>query len=379
MFNLDVSWNTGYRRQHRGKQGRRGGLLVRLRRHPTQPPIPSILLANMQSISNKLDELHCRINTQQDMRSCCVFCFSETWLTLDTPDSAIQPERFSVHRLDRSYEATGKAKGGGVCFLVNNSWCTEVEVISHSYSPALERLTIKCRPFYSPREFPSVLLTAVYIPPQAKCYGGYGGAPWRYQHLQAISIIAGDFIHCSLRSVLPKYHQHVSCHTRGEKTLDHCYSNIKGAFRSIPRPPFGKSHHSSVLLLPVYRQEAKRETPNLRTVQCWSADDELKLQGCFELTDWSVFRDPNNLCEYADTVTDYVKFCVDSCIPTRTIRSYTNQKPWINSDVRTRLKERSAAYKAGDKERYKEARYELRKAIKSDKKQHRDKLEQQCK
>ncbi len=35
-----------------------------------------------------------------------------------------------------------------------------------SCSPNLEPLTIKCRPFYLPREFTSVIFSAVYIPPQ---------------------------------------------------------------------------------------------------------------------------------------------------------------------------------------------------------------------
>lgn len=158
---------SGNQRRYGRKRGIRGGLLVRLRNRPTRPPIPSMLLANMQSISNKMDELRCRVSIQRDLGNCCVFCFTETWLTSDYPDSAVHLDGFSVFRLDRAKDTTGKSKGGGVCFFINNSWCTDAEVISHSCSPVLEHLSIKCRPFYAPREFPSVLLTAVYIPPQA--------------------------------------------------------------------------------------------------------------------------------------------------------------------------------------------------------------------
>ena len=174
-----------------------------------------------------------------------------------------------------------------------------------------------------------------------------------------------DFNHCNLKSVLPKYYQHVSCATRGNKTLDHCYSTIKGAYKSVPRPHFGKSDHSSILLLPVYKQEIKREKPIVRTAQCWTAEGELMLQGCFESTDWSVFSDSATLHEYTEAVIDYVKFCVDSCIPTRTFRVYPNEKPWVNRDVRVKLYERTVAFKSGDDARYKTARYELRNTIKS--------------
>lgn len=149
-------------------------------------------------------ELHCRICAQGDMRNCHVFCVFETWLTSNTPDSAIQQEGSSVHRLDRWRDATGKSEGGGVYFLVSNSWCTDVEVISHSCPLVL----VKCCPFYSPREFPTVLLTAAYIPPQAnvaaleELYGAISS--YVDQHPQAIFIVARDFNHCNLKSVLLK-------------------------------------------------------------------------------------------------------------------------------------------------------------------------------
>uniref|UniRef100_A0A4W5NSF9 Contactin 3a, tandem duplicate 1 n=1 Tax=Hucho hucho TaxID=62062 RepID=A0A4W5NSF9_9TELE len=39
---------------------------------------------------------------------------------------------------------------------------------------------------------------------------------------------------------------------------------------TCPHPPFGKSDHNSILLLPAYRQKLKQETPVLRSVQRWS-------------------------------------------------------------------------------------------------------------
>lgn len=112
----------------------------------------------------------------------------------------------------------------------------------------LNTITIKCRPFYSPREFNSILFTAVYIPPQAKVaealeelHTAISGYEDKYP--QAVPIAVGDFNHCSLKSVLPKYYQHVSCPTRGNKILDHCYSTITGVYRSIPQPHSGKSVH----------------------------------------------------------------------------------------------------------------------------------------
>ncbi|KAI3364731.1 hypothetical protein L3Q82_000887 [Scortum barcoo] len=68
------------RRRRRGKEGREAGVLVRLRKHENRPPLPSILLANVQSLDNKLDELRSRMAFQQDIKNCNVLVFTETWL-----------------------------------------------------------------------------------------------------------------------------------------------------------------------------------------------------------------------------------------------------------------------------------------------------------
>jgi len=34
-----------------------------------------------------------------------------------------------------------------------------------------------------------------------------------------------------------------------------------------------------------------------------------------------------------ECVTDYINFCVESIVPTRTIRHFPNKKPWITSDL----------------------------------------------
>jgi len=50
-----------------------------------RPPLPSLLLANVQSLENKLDD-GVRIRYQRDIRDCNIFCLMETWLTPLVPD-----------------------------------------------------------------------------------------------------------------------------------------------------------------------------------------------------------------------------------------------------------------------------------------------------
>ena len=63
--------------------------------------------------------------------------------------------------------ASGKARGGGVCFLINISWCLDVATLATFCSPDLQYLMLKCHTYYFLWEFTSVILMAVYIPPHA--------------------------------------------------------------------------------------------------------------------------------------------------------------------------------------------------------------------
>ncbi len=57
----------------------------------------------------------------------------------------------------------------GVCFYINNSVCDErnLHSIKSFCSPDLEFYMLLCRPFWLPREFTAIIITTVYISPQA--------------------------------------------------------------------------------------------------------------------------------------------------------------------------------------------------------------------
>lgn len=55
-------------------------------------------------------------------------------------------------------------------------------------------------------------------------------------HPDAVFVMVGDFNHCNLKNILPKYHQHVHFPTRKCKDLDQVYSNMKDSYGAVPRP-----------------------------------------------------------------------------------------------------------------------------------------------
>ncbi len=244
--------------------------------------------------------------------------------------------------------------------------------------PDLEALFINCKPFYSPREYCSFILVSVYIPPQAHVSLAlqklaYQITETEQQYPDSVLIILGDFNKANLSHELPKYRQHVP--TRDSNILDHCYTTIKDAYHSVPWAALGLSDHCLVHLIPTYRQKLKSAKPVLRTVKKWTNETERVLQACFDLTDWSVFEDAaNDLDEITETVTSYISFCEDMCIPTRTHLTYNNDKPWFTVKLRQLRQAKEDAYRKGDRVLHKQAKYTLEKEIRVAKRNYSEKL-----
>ncbi len=318
---------------------------------------------------------------------CNIFCLTETWLTPTVPDTAVTPsDNFSVLRMDRTAEA-GKNKGGGVCFFINKKWCDprNISILSRSCSPHLEHLSIICCPFYLPREFSSIVVTAVYIPPQAdtslalsKLHDELSG--YINKHPDAACIIAGDFNKANLKKVIPNFHQHISCPTRGLNTLDHCYTPLKNAYKAHSLPAFGKSDHVAIFLTPEYKQRIVHKPPVEREVTRWSSHSEAMLQASLDDVDWDMFRASSpDVSEFMDVALSFVNTLTEQATETVTIRTFTNQKPWVDRSIRDAVNHRTAAYNAGllsgNMSEYKALCYALRCAIRAAKCRYRERIE----
>ncbi|KAK3537244.1 hypothetical protein QTP70_004664 [Hemibagrus guttatus] len=194
----------------------------------------------------------------------------------------------------------------------------------------------------------------------------------------ALVIVLGDFNKGNLSHELPKYKQFIKCPTREGNVLDHCYTTISGAYRAVPRAALGQSDHIMVHLIPAYRQKLKLCKPVVRTSKKWTSEAVGELQGCLDCTDWDVFRSTtNSLDEYTDTVSSYIYFCEDSIIPTCTRVSYNNDKPWFTAKLRRLRSEKEAAFRSGDRGKYKETKYRFSEEVRKAKTEHGERMQQQ--
>ena len=88
------------------------------------------------------------------------------------------------------------------------------------------------------------------------------------------------------------------------------------------------------------------------------------------------WNSPDGIEEYTTSVIGFINKCIDDVVPTVTVRTYPNQKPWITGNIRTELKARAAAFKELDSnpESNKKSCYALRRTIKQAKCQYRNRV-----
>ena len=276
-----------------------------------------------------------------------------------------------------SEDAANKVES--VCVSVHDGWCNNSKIIDTHCSPDIEVLTVSCRPFYLPRELTVVIVAAVYIPPDANVSTALSLLlasinKQQLAHPDGAFIVAGDFNQACLKSVLPKFVQYVECATRGDKTLDHVYCNIKQAYRVTPLPHLAGSDHLCLSLTPSYTPLRRATKPETMTITTWPEGALSQLQDCFSWTSWEVFEH-HDLQEYTDTVLSYIKNCVDTVTVNKRIRVFPNQKPWMTSEVQSLLKQRNAAFRSGDKALYSTARANLKRGIRTAKSAYKRKIE----
>ncbi len=94
--------------------------------------------------------------------------------------------------------------------------------------------------------------------------------------------------------------------------------------------------------------------------------------------DWDLFlaASDDDIEAYSDSATSFISKCIEDVVPTKIIRIYPNQKPWINSDVRSALSAWTSAFKSGNTDDRKQASYDLRRSIKAAKRQYKKKVEE---
>ena len=94
-----------------------------MERRRFKPCLTSVVMGNVQSLSNKMDELTALTRSHTEYWECSLMCFTETWLHRDISDQNVSVDGFHTVLSDRDCTESGKRKGGGLAVLVNSRWC----------------------------------------------------------------------------------------------------------------------------------------------------------------------------------------------------------------------------------------------------------------
>ena len=55
----------------------------------------------------------------------------------------------------------------------------------------------------------------------------------------------------------------------------------------------------------------------------------------------------NNIDEYADSVREFISKCIGDVVPTASIKTFPNQKPWNDGSIHAKLNSRTTAFNQG--------------------------------
>ncbi len=359
-------------------------------RHPLPPPFPlktashaNIMDAhpinNIGIFQLTIDAIwHSSVSTaphssykiQQKLYLAVFPIYQRKWCQNVFSDFVVQCSDFNIHQFSTAPRRCASATSGESKVLVSFSFTVTVN-LEGKWNP---HLTSCSQHFF--RMLSNFCLCSNTDLALKELYGNI--SEQETAHPDTAFVVTGDFNKANFRTIALNYFQHITINTRGDRVLDHCYSPFRDAYKSLSRPPFGKSDHSSVLLLPAYRQKLKREAPALRTIQCWSDQLDAILQDCFDHVGhiWCTGTCSGQhlmMTEaYSDTETCFIRKCIEDVVPTKTVCIYPNQKTWINIDVRAALSARTSAFKSGNTDDQKQASYDLRKSIKAAKRQYKN-------
>lgn len=131
-------------------------------------------------------------------------------------------------------------------------------------------------------------------------------------------VVLGNFYYCNLLKNIPKLHQFVTFPTRGNNTLDYCYSNLSNTYSAIPKPHFSKLDHLVILLQLIYITMLKANPVTVRIVNIWTGSALADLLGCLEATGINIFK---------ETVSSYINWRISICVPSHIFCGFPNQKP----------------------------------------------------
>ena len=309
--------------------------VITLRKPRRRAALPSLLLSNVRSVVNKLDEVsELFLRVQPD-----ISVLTESWLDESIPDSSLHIDNYTVFRRDRV-----DRKGGGIVIYIRSVF--SCSIVDSSDIPGLpssrsETLVIFIRDF-------NLLLVGVYHPfwndvaaheEALSCLTGI----LDFAHVtfgpNLRIIVCGDLndlrFHLTTLSSLTQLVPVVNFSTRGSSCLDQILTNFATETRPTYASPIGRSDHVVVLWRP---SPAVNLPVRKLKVRKLSRSNLPRFRHAISSIDWlSLVEASAELDDAASILLECLFHLFDSFFPLRTIRVRASEPKWMKASLKVSL------------------------------------------
>ena len=314
--------------------------------------LPSFMLSNVRSLLNKIDDVHTAVlNANAD-----IVVLTETHLDESVPDQLITPVGYNIFRKDRCRH------GGGVAIFIHKSlpvtrsW-TELD------SDDIESLWVTVRPNKMPRQFPCILIGAIYHPPKAD--------DWKMvdhiiqcldrvlqHHPHSGVCILGDFNRMKDKR-LKSYplQQIVRQATRQQAVLDKMYTNMAQFYDSVTvSAPLGLSDHNVLNIACTQTDRRHVGERSYKLVRRSDPNCKTMFVNDLKAVNWvNVFKSTSCQEKY-DQFHATLLALMDKHIPFRVVTVCSTDKPWVTPHFKDLISSRQSAWNAGNMVLYRQLR-----------------------
>ncbi len=327
---------------------------------PTTKPVSSILLTNLRSVNNKIDEVSAKV---KDL-SPDIAVFTETWLDSTYPDSSLNIDGYTVCRKDRNRH------GGGIMCYISDVY--QYNLILASHVPCLSAcdteflcisfsvipLLVICvyHPFWnSPSRSAECLTCISNIIDHVHVNSSFDAHKLRV-------ILCGDFNglshHYDEITRVTQLKPVVASSTRGQNILDQIFVSFPFCDNPKILPPVGKSDHAVVF----WRFGNRSSRGSVRKV-CFrkvTSSGRALFSSVMVNTDWlSLVKSESDLNSCAALLLNCLYALFDFCFPMRTVRMRSTDPPWMRPSLKAMIDDRDRAYSKGETQKHLRLRDEV--------------------
>jgi hypothetical protein len=340
----------------------------------TTDKLPSLAITNIQSINNKLELLN---RFLQDSNT-DIMCISETWIEQNAQIiiNELNPNKYHIINCQRNEQKTishtqRSKNGGGLMTIIKKDYSQRIKIIepaNYKYpewleekiNPEDDKIEFQITRVYPkrlPRGYTSCFIVNVYLPewgPKQKHLINKLIAsiepPFTKLTSNGIPLIyiVGDFNGANVQQIKTQFKVAQINHkpTINNKCYDIILTNSPNCYKVFNLPEFGKSLHQTVAIKPI---KSKYNSTIKKNIKAMVRTGKIKdTVAKLRTHNWNTLQlnknEPQSTFDnFYSTIFEYENYCQ----PLKSKLIIGNDKPWMNSEIKEKIKQRQKLYHVG--------------------------------